>query len=93
MDSFQQAVDETINQVNKRKNTIPMRLDFIKQLYGLLLSSEGRKFITEQEEFRNMLEIKTNEFINDTSVEHDSDFISVLIEMLTVLGNINTGKM
>jgi hypothetical protein len=88
---FQQALDDQINLINKKKNTIQMRIDFIKQLYSLFLTIEGRRFMTDHEEVRNMIEIKTTEFINDLLAENDPSFLDMSREVLIVVMNINKG--
>ena len=70
-----------------------MKLNILKEVFAMLLSQEGRDYLTREDRFRTVLERKVIEFMEDVVAHNDLQFMSQSRAVLTVLANINLGKL
>ena len=86
------SIKEKMDSVPNKNNTVQMKLNIVKDMYSILLSQEGRDYLTQVDRFRTILERKVIEFMDDDVAENDLQFMSQSRLLLTVVANINFGK-
>jgi hypothetical protein len=87
------SIKEKMDSVPNKNNTVQMKLNIVKEMYSILLSQEGRDYLTQVDNFRTILERKVIEFMDDDVAENDLQFMSQSRLLLTVVANINLGKI
>ena len=87
------SIRNMINSIPNKNNTVQMKLNILKEVFAVLLSPDGREYLTREDRFRTILERKVIEFMEDVVAQNDLQFMSQSRAVLTVLANINLGKL
>ena len=85
-------IKEKMASFSNKNNTVQMKLNIMKEMYALLLSQEGREYLTREDRFRTILEWKVIEFMEDVVAQNYLQFMSQSQAVLIVVANINLGK-
>lgn len=93
MADIMRSIRNMINSIPNKNNTVQMKLNILKEVFAVLLSQDGRDYLTREDRFRNILERKVIEFMEDVVAQNDLQFMSQSRAVLTVLANINLGKL
>lgn len=89
---FGRIIQDKIDTINNKNNTIQMKLAIIKEMWQLILTDEGKDFITIKDDFRKVVERRVLEFMDHPEAENEVQLQSISRSLLTVIENINLGK-
>ena len=89
---FERAISEKMNTLNNLNNTIEMKYAIIKEVWSMLLTDEGKRYLTRNDNLRNVTKCKVLELMGQPSARNKVQFMSQSRYLLTVIENINLGK-
>ncbi len=89
---FGRIIQDKIDTINNKNNTLQMKLAIIKEMWQLILTDEGKDYITIKDDFRQVVERKALEFMDHPGAENELQLQSISRSLLTVIENINLGK-
>jgi len=89
---FELTILNKMNTMYNKNNTIQMRIDIVKEVWQLLLTDEGKGYLTRNDNFRNVAKMKVLECMSGPIAENEMQFMAISRLLLTVIANINLGK-
>ena len=89
---FGRIIQDKIDTIKNKNNTIQMKLAIIKEMWQLILTDEGKDFITLKDDFREAVGRKVLEFMDHPASVNELQLQSISQSLLTVIENINLGK-
>ena len=89
---FGRIIQDKIDTIKNKNNTIQMKLAIIKEMWQLILTDEGKDFITLKDDFREAVGRKVLEFMDHPAAVNELQLQSISQSLLTVIENINLGK-
>jgi hypothetical protein len=89
---FGRIIQDKIDTINNKNNTLQMKLAIIKEMWQLILTDEGKDYITLKDDFRKVVERKVLECMDHPGAENEVQLQSISRSLLTVIENINLGK-
>ena len=89
---FERALLDKLNTLNNLNNTVQMKYAIIKEAWSILLTEEGKGYLTRNDNMRNVTKCKVLEFMGQPSAENEVQLQAVSRAVLTVIENINLGK-
>jgi len=72
-----------------KNNTIEMQLEIMKEVFLMLLTPFGREYTGKQNNFRNILKVKVEEYMKDPHVDPNGQFMAISLELLDVIRDLN----
>ena len=92
INDFTHSLQIKMDYFRNKNNTPEKRLVILEEFYQYLLTPSGREYTAIHDNFRNVLKVKVEEFMNLPMVDPNGSFIEISREMLTVIRNMNIGN-
>jgi len=89
IDDFTHSLQIKMDYFNNKNNTPEKRLVILEEFYRYLLTPSGREYTAIHINFRNVLKVKVEEFMNLPMVDPNGSFMEISREMLIVIRNMN----
>ena len=89
---FGRLIQNKIDAIANKNNTLQMKLAIVKEMWQVILTDEGKDFITLKDDFREAVGRKVLEFMDHPGAENEVQLQALSRSLLTVIENINLGK-
>ena len=89
INDFTYSLQIKMDYFNNKNNTPEKRLVILEEFYRYLLTPSGREYTAIHVNFRNVLKVKVEEFMNLPMVDPNGSFMEISREMLIVIRNMN----
>lgn len=89
---FERTILNKMNTMFNKNNTIQMKYSIVKEVWQLLLTDEGKGYLTRNDNFRNVAKNKVLEFMHGPNAENEVQLQGISQTLLIVIANINLAK-